>query len=324
MSRRPPLPSPCAGGRRRPSTDDVGHAAFARYSRPRRSGRCPRAPRGPRCRHPAHADRGLRDRGAHRRRVATGGVGRSPLRGARPPRCADRRRGQRDGTPGGRARRRRQWSSAHTSTPCSRTPRRSACAATARACRVPASATTAEGSPPCWRSPRRSTASRIRPRAPIDFVATTGEEGAGDLRGAKAFFGAATGHIAAAVALDGAGDERVVHRGLRLAPLPSHVSRRRRSQLGGLRRRQSGARRSRRGGHAGHAHAAPLAAHDAHRGSHWRRHLGERHPRGWVVRGRHALGLGRRAASLRPGATRRPCRPRARRRTRGDPPVRRP
>jgi len=55
---------------------------------------------------------------------------------------------------------------------------------------------------------------RIRVRAPIDFVATTGEEGAGDLRGAKAFFAGAAGQIAAAIALDGAGDERVVHRAL--------------------------------------------------------------------------------------------------------------
>jgi tripeptide aminopeptidase len=55
---------------------------------------------------------------------------------------------------------------------------------------------------------------RIRVRTPIDFVATTGEEGAGDLRGAKAFFAGAAGQIAAAIALDGAGDERVVHRAL--------------------------------------------------------------------------------------------------------------
>ncbi len=55
---------------------------------------------------------------------------------------------------------------------------------------------------------------RIRVRAPIDFVATTGEECAGDLRGAKAFFAGAAGQIAAAIALDGAGDERVVHRAL--------------------------------------------------------------------------------------------------------------
>jgi tripeptide aminopeptidase len=56
---------------------------------------------------------------------------------------------------------------------------------------------------------------RLRTDAPIDFVATTGEEGLGDLRGARAFFADAAPDTAAAVALDGAGDERVVHRGLR-------------------------------------------------------------------------------------------------------------
>jgi tripeptide aminopeptidase len=55
---------------------------------------------------------------------------------------------------------------------------------------------------------------RLRTQWPIDFVATTGEEGSGDLRGAKAFFAAAHADVAAAVALDGAGDERIVHRGL--------------------------------------------------------------------------------------------------------------
>lgn len=55
---------------------------------------------------------------------------------------------------------------------------------------------------------------RLRTRLPIDFVATTGEEGAGDLRGAKAFFTDSRGAVGAAIALDGAGDERVVHRGL--------------------------------------------------------------------------------------------------------------
>jgi tripeptide aminopeptidase len=55
---------------------------------------------------------------------------------------------------------------------------------------------------------------RLRPEAPIDFVATTGEEGLGDLRGARAFFADAASRTAAVVALDGAGDERVVHRGL--------------------------------------------------------------------------------------------------------------
>ena len=55
---------------------------------------------------------------------------------------------------------------------------------------------------------------RVRTRRPIDFVATVGEEGLGDLRGAKHFFAAAERAPAAAIALDGAGDERVVHRAL--------------------------------------------------------------------------------------------------------------
>jgi tripeptide aminopeptidase len=54
---------------------------------------------------------------------------------------------------------------------------------------------------------------RLRTERPIDFVATTGEEGTGDLRGAKAFF-RGRDDVAAAIALDGAGDERIVHRGL--------------------------------------------------------------------------------------------------------------
>ena len=55
---------------------------------------------------------------------------------------------------------------------------------------------------------------RVRTRRPVDFVATVGEEGLGDLRGAKHLF--TTGHDApaAVVALDGAGDERIVHRAL--------------------------------------------------------------------------------------------------------------
>lgn len=51
-------------------------------------------------------------------------------------------------------------------------------------------------------------------RRPIEFVATTGEEGRGDLRGAKHFFREAQSSAAAAIALDGAGDERIVHRAL--------------------------------------------------------------------------------------------------------------
>jgi acetylornithine deacetylase/succinyl-diaminopimelate desuccinylase-like protein len=55
---------------------------------------------------------------------------------------------------------------------------------------------------------------RLRTRRPIDFVATTGEEGLGDLRGAKHLFEASHGEATAMIALDGAGDERVIHRAL--------------------------------------------------------------------------------------------------------------
>ncbi len=54
----------------------------------------------------------------------------------------------------------------------------------------------------------------LRTRAPVDFVATTGEEGAGDLRGAKHIFGRDARDARAAIALDGAGDERIVCRAL--------------------------------------------------------------------------------------------------------------
>ncbi|HJU66042.1 MAG TPA: M20/M25/M40 family metallo-hydrolase [Gemmatimonadaceae bacterium] len=54
----------------------------------------------------------------------------------------------------------------------------------------------------------------LRTRAPIDFVATTGEEGAGDLRGAKYLFSNGASQARAAIAIDGAGDERIVHRAL--------------------------------------------------------------------------------------------------------------
>jgi acetylornithine deacetylase/succinyl-diaminopimelate desuccinylase-like protein len=55
---------------------------------------------------------------------------------------------------------------------------------------------------------------RVRTMRPVDFVATVGEEGIGDLRGAKHLFATAAETPAAAVALDGAGDERIVHRAL--------------------------------------------------------------------------------------------------------------
>ncbi|HTE45756.1 MAG TPA: M20/M25/M40 family metallo-hydrolase [Gemmatimonadaceae bacterium] len=55
---------------------------------------------------------------------------------------------------------------------------------------------------------------RLRPRRPVEFVATTGEEGAGDLRGAKFYFADRGRDAHAMVALDGAGDERIIHRAL--------------------------------------------------------------------------------------------------------------
>lgn len=48
---------------------------------------------------------------------------------------------------------------------------------------------------------------------PVEFVATTGEEGAGDLRGAKHYFAGAREPYAV-IAIDGAGDERVINTGL--------------------------------------------------------------------------------------------------------------
>jgi len=54
----------------------------------------------------------------------------------------------------------------------------------------------------------------VRTRRPIVFAATTGEEGAGDLRGAKYLFAHLPDEPAAAIALDGAGDERIVHKAL--------------------------------------------------------------------------------------------------------------
>ena len=56
--------------------------------------------------------------------------------------------------------------------------------------------------------------SAVRTRRPIVFAATTGEEGAGDLRGAKHLFAHLLDEPAAAIALDGAGDERIVHKAL--------------------------------------------------------------------------------------------------------------
>jgi len=56
--------------------------------------------------------------------------------------------------------------------------------------------------------------STLRTRAPVVFAATVGEEGSGNLRGAKELFANTLSHAATAIALDGAGDERIVHRAL--------------------------------------------------------------------------------------------------------------
>ena len=55
---------------------------------------------------------------------------------------------------------------------------------------------------------------RVTPVHPIEFVATTGEEGIGDLRGAKHYFATRGRDAHSAIALDGAGDERIIHRAL--------------------------------------------------------------------------------------------------------------
>jgi acetylornithine deacetylase/succinyl-diaminopimelate desuccinylase-like protein len=56
----------------------------------------------------------------------------------------------------------------------------------------------------------------VRPRTPIVFVGTVGEEGAGDLRGVKRLFGEGgeLRHASAFVALDGSGLRRIVHRAI--------------------------------------------------------------------------------------------------------------
>ncbi len=78
---------------------------------------------------------------------------------------------------------------------------------------------------------------------PIEFVATTGEEGIGDLRGAKHYFAERGALSMAAIALDGAGDDRVIHRAL--------GSRRFRISFSGP------------GGHSWAAYGAPNANHAA-------------------------------------------------------------
>ncbi len=57
-------------------------------------------------------------------------------------------------------------------------------------------------------------AAHLRPAHSIVFAATTGEEGAGDLRGARHLFDTLGRGARAAIAIDGAGDERIVARAL--------------------------------------------------------------------------------------------------------------
>ena len=54
----------------------------------------------------------------------------------------------------------------------------------------------------------------LRTHRPVIFAATVGEEGAGDLRGVKHLFASAIELPAACIALDGAGDERIVTQAL--------------------------------------------------------------------------------------------------------------
>jgi acetylornithine deacetylase/succinyl-diaminopimelate desuccinylase-like protein len=78
---------------------------------------------------------------------------------------------------------------------------------------------------------------------PIEFVGTTGEEGTGDLRGAKHYFATRGADTHLAIIVDGAGDERIVHRAL--------GSRRFRASFDGP------------GGHSWSAFGAPNAVHAA-------------------------------------------------------------
>lgn len=55
---------------------------------------------------------------------------------------------------------------------------------------------------------------RVRTQRSVIFAATVGEEGVGDLRGVKHLFARLDGAPSACIALDGAGDDRIVHRAL--------------------------------------------------------------------------------------------------------------
>jgi acetylornithine deacetylase/succinyl-diaminopimelate desuccinylase-like protein len=119
----------------------------------------------------------------------------------------------------------------------------------------------------------------LRTRAPVVFAATVGEEGSGDLRGAKELFSKTLPNAGAAIALDGAGDERIVHRAL--------GSRRFRLHYRGA------------GGHSWTAFGVPNAAHDALGGTNRRRDLDQRNPRRRVARDRPPLDVGNGTQAIR-------------------------
>jgi tripeptide aminopeptidase len=105
---------------------------------------------------------------------------------------------------------------------------------------------------------------------PIEFVATVGEEGLGNLRGARAYFDALADDGTAphaVVAIDGPGDERIVHHAL--------GSRRYRVTLHGP------------GGHSWADFGRPNAIHAAGRATHWLAMLPSE------FRGRLAVSVGR-------------------------------
>jgi tripeptide aminopeptidase len=61
---------------------------------------------------------------------------------------------------------------------------------------------------------RAVSAGEVALPRPVEMVATVGEEGEGDLRGAKHYFATRGANVVAAIALDGCGDDRIIHQAL--------------------------------------------------------------------------------------------------------------